>query len=129
MLQIKVLSGHTAGKIWQARCFPVHIGRAASNELQLEANGVWENHLQLSLNPEGRFFFEAAPDAFVFLNGESAQYGTLRNGDILQIGSAQLQVALSPTRQAGYLVREVFAWASIALISLCQVLLAYWLLR
>ena len=45
MVQLNILSGKKAGTRTVARHFPFRIGRAAGNELQLEDDGVWDQHL------------------------------------------------------------------------------------
>ena len=55
MLQLKILSGKTAGTEWVARRFPVRIGRASNSDLRLEDDGVWEEHLYLELDPAAGF--------------------------------------------------------------------------
>jgi hypothetical protein len=53
----------------------------------------------------------------------------LRNGDLIEIGSVKLQFFLSETRQKGLRFRETLKWAAIAIISLGQIALIYWLLQ
>ena len=55
MVQLQILSGKQAGALWVARRFPVHVGRAADNDLQLEEDGVWDEHLQLDFDPAEGF--------------------------------------------------------------------------
>ena len=53
----------------------------------------------------------------------------LRNGDRIEIGATTLQFWLAESRQAGFRWREWLTWSGIALISLGQVFLVYWLLQ
>src|SRR5256885_12758222 len=52
----------------------------------------------------------------------------LRSGDIIQAGSASIGFALSPMRQRGLRVRETLVWTFLAMLSLAQVAVIYWLL-
>ncbi len=129
MVQLNVLSGNKAGTVWVARRFPVRIGRSSAADLQLEENGVWDQHLRLDLNPKEGIILSAESQALATVNGEPVQQVVLRNGDVIDIGSLKLQFCLSDTRQTGLRFREGLTWGAIAAISLGQVGLIYWLLR
>ena len=128
MVQFTILSGKKAGVTWTVRRFPVRIGRSASNDLQLEDAGVWEQHFQLQLSPGG-FTLSVQPYALVTVNGHPVQKARLRSGDLIQIGSLKLRFSLSETQQTGLRLREGLTWAAIAAICLGQIGLVYWLLR
>ena len=75
------------------------------------------------------FNLAVAPSALVAVNGEPFQNQTLRNGDIITIGSAKLQFWLAAARQRGLRLREFFVWALIVAVTAGQFALIYWLLR
>jgi hypothetical protein len=129
MVQLKVLSGKKAGTIWEARRFPVRIGRSAGADLPFEDAGVWDDHLRLGFDRHEGIVLNAQPDALAFVNGQPVSQTVLRNGDVIDIGSLKLQFWLSETQQTGLRFREGLTWASIAAICLGQVGLIYWLLR
>jgi hypothetical protein len=129
MVQLKILSGKKAGAVWVARRFPVHVGRSAAAELQLEEDGVWDDHFQISFDPAAGFRLATRPDAPVTLNGQPAQTALLRNGDLLEIGSLKLQFWLAESRQRGLLVREAFLWTLVTAVFLGQIALIYWLIQ
>ena len=129
MVQLKLLSGQKAGTTWVARRFPVHIGRSAAADLQLEEDGVWDQHLQLDFNPAKGIVLSALPNALVAVNGQPVLQAVLRNGDAIDIGSLRMRFWLSETRQVGLSFREGLTWAGIASICLGQVGLIYWLLH
>jgi hypothetical protein len=129
MVQLKVLSGKKAGTVWVARHFPVRIGRATNSDLQLEEDGVWDQHLQLDFRPAEGIVLNAQPNALLSVNGEPTNQAVLRNGDAIDIGSTRMQFWLSETRQVSLRFREGLTWAGIAGISLGQVALIYWLLH
>ena len=129
MVQLKVLSGKKAGTIWMARRFPVRIGRAAGADLQLDESGVWDQHLQLDLSPGEGFVLSAQPNTLASVNGQAVRQALLRNGDAIDVGSVKMQFWLGETRQGGLRFREGLTWAGIAIVTLGQVGLVYWLLR
>ena len=129
MVQLKVLSGKRAGTTWVARRFPVRIGRSADADLQLEEDGVWDQHLQLDFNPVEGIVLTALPDAIATVNGRPVHQTVMRNGDAIDIGSLRMQFWLGETRQVGLRFREWLTWAGITAVSLGQVGLIYWLLH
>lgn len=129
MVQIKILSGKQAGVSWTARRFPVHIGRAAESDLQLEEPGVFDDHLTLSLDASEGFHIETKPGALVSVNHQPVERSPLRNGDTIEIGALKLQFWMSTPVQRGLKIREAFVWATITAVCAGQIALIYWLLR
>jgi hypothetical protein len=97
--------------------------------LRFEEDGVWDQHLELDFDPQHGFLLRCHPDALATINGKSTQRAVLRNGDVIGLGSLKLQYWFTDVRQRGLRVRENLTWITIALISLGQVALIYWLLR
>ena len=128
MVQLKILSGKRAGAAWVARRFPVRIGRAATADLRLEEDGVWEQHLRLDLQPAEGFVLSTEANALARVNGQPVERMFLRNGDAIEIGSLKLQFWLGDNRQSGLWLREALTWMAILGICLGQVALIYWLL-
>ncbi|HEX5221158.1 MAG TPA: FHA domain-containing protein [Verrucomicrobiae bacterium] len=129
MIQFQILSGKQAGVFWNARRFPVRIGRASGSDLRLDDDGVWEEHFQLSLNPAEGFAVTVHPGAIVTVNQAPVQTARLRNGDIITAGSAKLCFRIADNRQRGLRLREWFVWTLIVTVCLSQVALIYWLLQ
>ena len=129
MIQLSILSGKMAGTQTVARRFPFRIGRAAGNELQLEDDGVWDQHLTLQFQPQSGFNLTTAPNALATVNGEPVQNAVLRNGDTITAGSVKIQFWLAAARQGRLFARESFVWALLALVTLGQMVLLYWLIR
>jgi len=130
MVQLKILNGKKAGPLWVSRRFPVRIGRSAGLDLQLEEDGVWDQHFQLDFRPPDGFLLTGHPDARTSINGQPVQHRTcLRNGDIIEIGAAKIQFSLSESVQGGLRFREWLTWGAIASISLGQIAVIYLLLR
>jgi len=129
MIQLHILSGKKAGAKSVARHFPFRIGRAAQNDLRLEDDGIWDQHLTLDFQRNEGFKLAAAPEAITAVNGQSIQMTTLRNGDIITLGSAKIQFWLAAAQQRGLRVREGLVWALLATVALGQFVLIYWFLR
>ena len=125
MVQIQFLNGAKAGTRWVACRLPFSVGRSAQDDLRLQADGVWERHARVELRDRRRAVLTSSAQALTSVNGHPIQEAVLRNGDILQIGSVQLQFSLSPVAHRGLRVREALTWIGIALMALAQVALVY----
>ena len=129
MIQLNILSGKKAGGQTVVRHFPFCIGREPGNDLQLDDDGVWNQHLTLGFQKKENFNLTTASDALVTVNGAPVQNTILRNGDIIALGSAKLQFWLAAARQRGLRFREGFVWVLLVFITLGQFALIYWLVR
>jgi pSer/pThr/pTyr-binding forkhead associated (FHA) protein len=129
MVQLNILSGKKAGDQPVVRRFPLRIGRAAENHLQLEDDGVWDQHLALEFRRQEGFMLIASPEALATVNHQPVRSVLLRNGDIIAIGSAKFQFWLGATRQRGLRAREFCVWLLIAAVTAVQITLVYWLIR
>src|ERR1017187_783314 len=117
MIQLKILTGKMAGTTWVARHFPVHLGRSADADLQLEEPGVWDQHLQINLGQSG-FILETQSHALTSVNGHPTSQAALRNGDVIEIGSLKMQFWLGEAVQHGLKIRENLIWGIIAAVTL-----------
>lgn len=127
MLQLQILSGKQAGVLWDARRFPVKIGRALGSDLQLEEEGVWDEHCRVEMKTAEGFIVVAHPGAIVSVNHTPAETVRLRNGDIIIAGSVRIAFRLSETKQRRLKYREAFVWLIIAGITGSQIALICWL--
>ena len=125
MIQLNILSGKTAGRPWVARRFPVRLGRAADCDLQLEGDGVWDQHVELRFDRAEGFRLNAQPDALVSVNGHSVRSARLRNGDTIQVGSVRIQFWLTGPQPRSLRTREWSVWVLITVISLIELALAF----
>ena len=129
MIQLQILSGKKAGTQWDARRFPVRIGRSAANDLSLEEDGIWDQHFELTFDRTEGFVLTACPDALVTVNHEPAQTVRLRNGDSIEVGAVRMRFWLGEVRQRGLRLREWFVWALILAVSVGEIAVVYWLLQ
>ncbi len=129
MVQLEVVSGKQAGTVWVARRFPVRVGRSPAADLRLEDDGVWQEHLELRLDPAEGVVLTVHPQAVTSVNGQPVEHAILRHGDTVEAGSARLRFWLSPTRQRRLWLRQAVPWALLVLVCLAQVFLIDWLLQ
>jgi predicted component of type VI protein secretion system len=129
MLQFQILSGKSAGLLWDARRFPVRVGRAPANDLPLEDDGVWNEHFQVALQSGEGFLLSAQPGAIVAINQSPATTHRLRNGDIITAGCVRLRFHLGDPRQRGLQLQEWIAWGLALAAFLVEGALIGWLLR
>ncbi len=129
MVQLRILSGKKAGTNWDARRFPVRIGRSAANDLPLEEDGIWDEHFELTFDRAEGFVLTACPDALVTVNHEPAQTVRLRNGDSIEVGAVRMRFWLGEARQRGLRLREWFVWTLILAVSVGEIAVFYWLLQ
>jgi pSer/pThr/pTyr-binding forkhead associated (FHA) protein len=129
MVQLNILSGKAAGSQPVVRRFPFRIGRAPGNELQLDDDGVWDQHLALEFKKSEGFLLATAPQALSTVNGHPVQNVRLRNCDIITLGSVKIRFWLAAARQRGLRTREGLIWCIIAGVTAGQFVLIYWLIR
>ena len=129
MVQLNIISGKKAGGQTVARRFPFRIGRAAGNELQLDDDGVWDRHLALEFQRESGFTLTTESNALAAVNSRPVQSAVLHNGDLITLGSVQLQFWLGAARQRGLRASEFCVWTLIVVVTALQVALVYWLIR
>jgi pSer/pThr/pTyr-binding forkhead associated (FHA) protein len=127
MVQLCILSGRQAGNQAIVRRFPFRVGRAADSDLQLDDDGVWDRHLTLEFQAPENLVVQTAAGALVTLNQQAVRTATLRNGDVLSLGSVKLQFWLAATRQRGLKLRESLVWGLLTVVTLTQLALICWL--
>lgn len=104
------------------------MGRAPSNDLHLDEDGVWSEHAIVEFDPLEGFLVHACSQAILSINGNLIHQSPIRNGDVLEMGALRLQFWLAETIQRGLRIQEGLVWAGIAAICLGQIALIYWLL-
>jgi hypothetical protein len=127
VVQFQILTGKQAGTTWVARRFPVQIGRSPKADLCLNEEGVWEQHLVIHLRPDSGFEAVVPEPALASVNGQPFRQAALRNGDVVALGALQVRFGMSPTRQRSLRFRELLTWFALAVLSLGQGVLIYWL--
>jgi hypothetical protein len=93
----------------------------------LEEEGIWDFHLELSIDPCQGILLSVQPDAFAAVNGQPVQQVVLRSGDLIEIGALQVRFGLSATRHRGLRLREILTWLALGALCAGQIALIYWL--
>jgi predicted component of type VI protein secretion system len=128
VIQLRILSGKMAGAEHVARHFPFRIGRSPAANLQLQDDGVWDQHLELAFDSVAGFVLTAAPDALAAINGQPVRQAVLRNGDVMEIGALKIRFWLGAVRQYRLGIREWLVWTACVLILAGEAALIYRLL-
>jgi len=124
VIQLHALNGKMAGKQWVVRHFPVHLGRDRTCDVSLDEPGVWDKHAQIARD-DSAFLFRVHSPALATVNAEPVSERPLRNGDIIELGGAQLRFSLSPTRPRSVWFRETLTWLGLAALCVLQAWLIY----
>ena len=118
-----------AGSDVAVRHFPFLIGRAAESHLRLEDPGVWDKHLQIQFQNEAGFTFATQSQALTLINAEPQQHGTLKNGDLIELGSTRMRFWLARGEQKARRGAEVLTWMALLGLFLAQAALIVCMLR
>jgi hypothetical protein len=129
VIALHILSGNKADSEIVVRHFPFVIGRGDGAQLALDEAGVWEQHMQIDFQSGAGFSFRARSDAPALVNGERAEGGMLRNGDLIELGSAQLRFWLARTEQKSLRWREALTWCALLALFAAQATLIFLLRR
>ena len=123
MVLLKISGGKSAGETHPVRQFPYHIGRSPAADLRLEADGVWDRHLELDFDPGQGFILTTHPPALATVNGWPIQSVILRNGDSIELGAQKIRFWLGETRQSGLRLYESLVWIALAVITVVEIAL------
>jgi predicted component of type VI protein secretion system len=89
---------------------PCVIGRAHVCDLRLEAAGVWDRHLEISLTQDQGFHLRTLSGGGVILNGAQTETGRVRNGDRIELGGLSLRFWLAPVRARSNRAGDAVFW-------------------
>ena len=128
MVELNILSGKQAGASVIARRFPFLVGRSADLGLRLDDEGVFDRHFAIRLEPSDGFILAVQPQAYVGVNGQTAQQTRLKSGDVISVGSVKMGFALSAAAQRDLRFREALMWAGLVFLCIVQVALVYFLM-
>lgn len=108
---------------------PVRLGRAQRCEIVCEADGIWDEHLRLTLDSASRLVVEAVHHALVTVNDRRVERAVLKPRDLVRCGAASLEVSLAPSVVRANVFAGSLAWLIFGLILALQFALALVLLR
>lgn len=127
MVQLRFLTGRRTGQSILVPRLPWTLGRASGNDTQLNDSGVWDQHLEFGLDEDERIVAAVRSQASALINGRNFTRQTLRNGDLIELGSAKIRFWLSDPRQFELRWREMAVWIALVCLCLSQMALVYWL--
>jgi pSer/pThr/pTyr-binding forkhead associated (FHA) protein len=128
VVELNILSGKQAGASIVARRFPFLVGRSADSGLRLDDEGVFDRHFAIRLEAQDGFVLAVQPQAYVGVNGQTAQQTRLKSGDLISVGSVKMGFALSVAPQRDLRFREALMWAGLVFLCIAQVALVYLLM-
>jgi pSer/pThr/pTyr-binding forkhead associated (FHA) protein len=128
MFQLRSLSGKQAGAVWSANRFPVRVGRSPQSDIPLQDDGVWEEHCEIELDDSNSFVVRSKSEGLVSVNQQRSNTSALRNGDVIELGSAKLQFWLAEVSQGSLQKRELAFWILVTFVCLAQIAIIYLLL-
>lgn len=102
--------------------FPFVLGRASASSLQLSDPGVWETHAKVEFDRGEGFILRNLPPAITRVNDAPVESARLKNGDVIELGSARLRFWLAAPRAKSWRLREAATW--LAMLALAAVQLA-----
>ncbi|MGN6385123.1 MAG: FHA domain-containing protein [Verrucomicrobiota bacterium] len=104
--------------------FPFTIGSSSDSDLRIEGHGVWDRHVLIELDSvTQRFTCSVVGSALLLINGETNRKAPLRNGDILQLGSASVEVSLAPVPQHRLKFLEFGVWGLLGIVAIIEAVL------
>lgn len=103
---------------------PARLGRARRCEIVCEADGLWDEHLRLSLDVSGRLAVEAVQHALVTVNDRKVETAVLKPRDRIRCGSALLEISPAPPVPRGDAPGSLTLWCLFSAALVTQVVLA-----
>ena len=129
LAQFHIMTGLLKGHYFSVNTLPIRIGRSASCQIKMPDPGIWEWHVEVSVNQEHRFVMRCNPETTVMVNGGPINQGfqLLRNGDQIEIGAVNLQFWLGNVRKKTHRSAEKTLWVILGILVLSEFILLLWL--
>lgn len=108
---------------------PARLGRSPRCEIVCEADGIWDEHLRLTLDPSHRLAVEAVHHALVTVNDQRIGHAVLKPRDRINCGGATLEISLAPPVARANALAGIAIWIIFGLTFVLQFVLAVTLLR
>lgn len=93
---------------------PFLIGRSAESHCRLEAPGVWDRHLSLTLDPTEGLVATAGEGALASVRSEPFTRHRVRPGEEITLGPVSVQVQLAPALRGRIGGWEWLTWMLLA---------------
>lgn len=125
MFTLSIVKGRQAGQRIQIDRYPFTVGSNSDADLCIKDEGVWVEHLTITLEPGGSPRAKRSGDGFVTINDEGAETLDLHQGDRIGIGGVQLVFNLSSVTRRNLAWLNVLMWTLIISIGILEVVLIY----
>lgn len=128
MVQVRISIPDQPDREVAVGSLPARLGRAHRCEIVCEADGLWDEHLRLSLDAANRLAVEAVHHALVTVNDRKVETAVLKPRDRIRCGAALLEVSPAPPVPRGDAPSGLALWCLFAVVLLVQPVLAGMLL-
>jgi hypothetical protein len=98
MWTLRILNGPLAGKSFPLKEGKNKIGRAATCDIQVSANGVSKEHLEISLMGDKIIFTDLNSSNGTYLNGVKVNGGVLKTGDKFSVHDVLMDLVFAAPR-------------------------------
>lgn len=110
MIELHGLTDPVAGRQLGVQRLPATLGRSSGCDLQVEAPGVWDQHLRFHWERSRGICVTALGRAGLLVNDQPVSEARLRNGDVIAIGALRLRFSLSPVHPQRLWVASGLSW-------------------
>lgn len=123
MFCLTVVKGKQQGHTVELTKYPFVIGKNKEAHLPLSDAGVWDDHLAIELKLGESPTLRRVGEGSISLNSESIESSTLRNGDIITIGAAQLRFSSAPAKRKSLIFQSSASWIAMVFVVILEILL------
>jgi hypothetical protein len=123
MFCLTVVQGKQQGHSVSIDRYPFVIGKNQEAQLRLSDPGIWDNHLAIELTVGESPTIKRIGDGSISVNSDPIENATLRNGDIITIGAAQLRFNSAPAKRKSLVFQNSASWIAMILVVILEIFL------
>lgn len=116
MVELELLRSDQESTTYPVSKFPCLIGRGSRCDVRVNEPGVWVEHAEITLEPDGAFRIKKKGDGSLLLRGESVDETGLHTSDIIDLGGTKLRFRLSAVRPSSQILGGWIFWGSLVLV-------------
>ncbi len=90
--------------------YPFVVGKNQEAHWCLSGAGVWDDHVAIDLDDQGRPFARRSGDGSLSVNAEPVESHRLRDGDTIEIGAVVLRFGQSPVTLKPLTLNNLICW-------------------
>lgn len=129
MAKLSVISGKKIGLNAVINDSPFVVGRSKEVDLQIDDDGIFDRHFQITHSAGDGYYLEVFEPALVSVNDVYIKKIRLKNGDFIQSGNVKFRFWLAEVKQKNFIFYEILFWSWLALLTGFQVFLIYYLIK